>query len=160
LYIGYLLKINSFEQAKSAILFPLDFMSDEELECFYKHYVEPYYYPNVVEEMKKRKAEGCIIILCTASSEAYMKYNSLPIDVLMGTITKRINHHATSQIINKNCKNEEKVNRIQEYLLENHYVIDYDHSWGYSDSSSDMPMLNLVKNKIRVELKTGALSQW
>lgn len=156
LYLGYLLKFNTFEQAKSALLFPLDNMSDQEKESFYKQNIEPYYYKNIVEEMRKRQEEGCIVILCTASSEAYMKYHRLPVDVLIGTITK----DDKSQIIGKNCKNEEKVNRIQRYLNENGYTIDYDHSWGYSDSSSDMPMLRLVKNKMRVELKTGTLKRW
>lgn len=160
LYLGYLLKINSFEQAKSALLFPLDHMSDKELEVFYQQIVEPHYYLNVIEEMKKRKEEGCIIILCTASSEAYMQYHRLPIDVLMGTKTKRVKGHSTSQIIDKNCKNEEKVKRIKQYLKEHDYQIDYENSWGYSDSNNDMPMLNLVKNKIKVELKTGILKKW
>lgn len=154
LYIGYKLHLNSFEAAKSAMLFPLAHMDDRELEWFYHNKVEPEYYLNVVDELKKRQDEGCIVIVCTASSEIYMKYNSLPIDHLIGTRTDG------QKVIGKNCKGAHKVDYINEYLQEHGYEIDYDHSYAYSDSKSDMPMLSMVKNRIRVELKTGNLTAW
>lgn len=160
LYLGYKLKLCSFIPAKQALLFPLDKMSDKELEEFYINEVEPHYYLNVIEELKKRKEEGCIIVLCTASVECYMQYCRLPIDVLIGTKTKRVNNHNTSIITTKNCKKEEKVIRINEYLKEKNYEIDYDNSWGYSDSITDMPMLEMVKNRVRIELKTGKIGKW
>lgn len=160
LYLGYKLKLCSFIPAKQALLFPLDKMSDKELEEFYINEVEPHYYLNVVEELKRKKEEGCIIVLCTASVECYMQYCQLPIDVLIGTKTKRVNNHNTSIITSKNCKKEEKVVRINAYLKENNYEIDYDHSWGYSDSITDMPMLEMVKNRVRIELKTGKIGKW
>lgn len=154
LYIGYLLHISSFESAKSALLFPLAHMHDEELEWFYHNKVEPEYYLNVVEELRKKKEAGYIVIVCTASSEVYMKYNSLPIDHLIGTKTNG------NKIIGKNCKNAHKVDYINDYLKEKDYVIDYDHSYAYSDSKSDLPMLSMVKNRIRVEKKTGNMTTW
>lgn len=160
LYLGYKLKLCSFIPAKQVLLFPLDKMSDEELKEFYIKIIEPHYYLNVVEELKKKKEEGYIIVLCTASVEEYMQYTRLPIDVLIGTKTKRVNNHPTSTIISKNCKREEKVVRINEYLKEKGYEIDYDNSWGYSDSITDMPMLQMVKNRVRIELKTGEMKTW
>lgn len=160
LYVGYKLKLCSFIPVKETLLYPLDRMSDQELEEFYIKAVEPHYYLNVVEELKRKKEEGYIIVLCTASAECYMKYCRLPIDVLIGTKTKRVNHHNTSIITSKNCKREEKVIRINEYLKENDYEIDYDNSWGYSDSITDMPMLEMVKNRVRIELKTGEMREW
>lgn len=152
--IGYLLKIVSYEQLKSTILFPLEHMSDQELKTFYINKVKPHYYNNVVEEMKKKKEDNYHIILCTASSEVYMKYNDLPIDKLIGTKT---NGHT---IIGKNCKGKHKVTLINEYLKENNLEIDYDNSYAYSDSKSDFPMLEMVKNRIRIELKTGNIISW
>lgn len=160
LFVLYKLNMCSFIKVKESILFPLNNMSDNELEVFFKEKVEKYYYDNVVNELIKQKEKGYTIILCTASVEAYMKYCKLPIDVLIGTQTKRINNHETNIITSKNCKSEEKVLRINEYLKENNLEIDYDNSWGYSDSKSDFPMLNMVKNKIRIELKTGNMKKW
>ena len=156
-YVLYLLHIVSFEQVKSTLLFPLDHMTDEQLKQFYKNHVEIYYYPHMVEEIKKKKEEGYIVIVCTASSEVYMQYNELPIDCLLGTKTKRIDNHPSSQIIGKNCKGKEKIPRILEYLQSQNIEIDYENSYGYSDSNSDIPMLSLVKNRKRILLKTGEM---
>lgn len=126
-------------------------MDEKELQYFYENNVVISYYDNVVEEMRKRKDEGCFVIICTASVEDYMKYHQLPADCMLGTLTKN------GKVIGKNCKDEEKIYRIQECLKEHDIQIDYDNSYGYSDSNSDIPMLSLVKNKKRVLLKTGQI---
>ena len=38
--------------------------------------------------------------------------------------------------------------------------IDYENSYGYSDSNDDIPMLSLVKHKKRVLLKTGEMIEF
>lgn len=156
-YILYLLHLSSFEKAKSQLLFPLDYMNDQQLQTFYHDQVEPYYYPEVLQQLKKHKANGYIVIVCTASSEAYMQYHTLPIDAMIGTRTERINHRPSSHIFGKNCKGKNKVPRILDYLHEHDIEIDYDNSYAYSDSRSDIPMLELVKHKKRVLLKSGKI---
>lgn len=148
----YVLHLVTHEQLKETILFPLRLLNDKELEVFYQTSVMPDYYPHMAEEMQKRKEEGCIIFLVTASSEAYMKYTDLPVDVLIGTKTE--NGH----IIGRNCKGVSKVERIEAYLKDHQMIIDYEHSYGYSDSRHDIPMLNLVKNRFKVDKKDGHLS--
>ncbi|MFR7592046.1 MAG: HAD family hydrolase [Longibaculum sp.] len=159
-YLFYLLHLLPFEKAKSTILFPLNSMDEDELKTFYQQCIEPTYYPNVVEEMQKKKDEDYIVILCTASCEAYMKYNQLPIDCLLGTQTQVIDNHASSQVIGKNCKDKEKINRILNYCQSQGFEIDYENSYGYSDSNSDIPMLSLVKHKKRVLLNTGEIIEF
>ena len=122
-YALYLLKIEPLNKAKSAWLYPLDKMSDQEIEKFYQEVLEPCYYLNVIEELKKKKAEGY-----------------------------------TSQMIGKNCKNEEKVKRIQEVIKNHNLEIDYDLSYAYSDSLHDIPMLKMVKNRIKIDTKDGHMS--
>lgn len=160
LYLLFLLHLISFEKAKSAILFPIDGMNDEQLKVFYQNEVVPTYYSHVVEEMRQKQQEGYFVILCTASCEAYMRYNELPIDCLLGTKTLRKNQHETSEIIGKNCKGEEKINRILACLKAQHLEIDYEQSYGYSDSRSDLPILSLVKHKKRILLKTGQIVEF
>ena len=65
-------------------------------------------------------------------------------DVLFGT-------RYDKKVIGKNCKFTEKVERLKELDLD----IDYDNSYAYSDSMTDLPMLNLVKNKFQVTYKKG-----
>lgn len=156
-YTLYLLHLSSFEKAKSTLLFPLLSMNDEDLKYFYETCIMPTYYLNVVEKMQQRKDEGYLVILCTASIEAYMQYHDLPVDKLIGTKTKRVNDRWIPEIIDKNCKKHQKVIYIEEYLNSCNMEIDYDNSYGYSDSNDDIPMLELVKNKKRVLLKTGKI---
>ena len=85
-----------------------------------------------------------------------MQYQQLPCDVLLGTKTK----HGTSQIVGLNCKGQEKVPRILNYLKSKNMEIDFEHSIAYSDSTSDLPMLSLVKNRKRIALKTGQVSDF
>ena len=60
--------------------------------------------------------------------------------------------------IGKNCKNEEKVKRIQEVIKNHNLEIDYDLSYAYSDSLHDIPMLKMVKNRIKIDTKDGHMS--
>ncbi|MCD7840747.1 MAG: haloacid dehalogenase-like hydrolase [Erysipelotrichaceae bacterium] len=153
LYILYLCHLSTFEKAKSALLFPLNDMDEQQLETFYNNKVVPSYYPNVIETMQQHRDDGYIVILCTASGEAWMKYNQLPIDKLIGTKTKP----HSSEIIGFNCKNQHKIDFIMDYLHSIDVEIDYDNSYAYTDSDSDIPMLSLVKNRKRVLLKTGQI---
>ncbi len=153
-YLGYLLHISSLERAKSNLLYPLRFMSEDELKDFYQKEVASHYYPHVIEELKQRKEEGCFVIVCTASCETYMRYHDLPIDAMIGTI------YENGKIQGKNCRYENKVPRILDCLSKNGIEIDYDRSYGYSDSYSDKPMLTLVKHKKRIMLKTGKIIEF
>lgn len=156
--IGYILHLVSKEKLKETILFPLDLFNSEELKTFYQEKVVPSYYSHMVQELQKRKDEGYLVFLVTASSEAYMRFNELPIDILMGTQTEIIDGEYTSHIVGKNCKDAHKVERINAYLEKNNLSIDYEHSYGYSDSTSDIPMLKLVKNRVRISKKDGSMS--
>ena len=144
-YALYLLKIEPLNKAKSAWLYPLDKMSDQEIEKFYQEVLEPCYYLNVIEELKKKKAEGYTIYICSASVEAYLRFCKLPVDEILGTKTDIKDGKYTSQMIGKNCKNEEKVKRLNEWAKTN--KIDYEIVNFYSDSIADKPLFDIAKNK-------------
>ena len=148
------------ESMKSWVHFPLDLLTEEEIKDCYEKDIVPTYYPHMVEEMKKRQEEGCLVFLVTASAEAYMRFNTLPCDELMGTKTQIKDGHYTSRIIGENCKGKAKVTRINQYMKEHDLEIDYDHSYGYSDSDSDLPMLELCRYRYRVDRKDGHLSDF
>ena len=79
-------------------------------------------------------------------------------DEILGTKTDIKDGKYTSQMIGKNCKNEEKVKRIQEVIKNHNLEIDYDLSYAYSDSLHDIPMLKMVKNRIKIDTKDGHMS--
>ena len=157
-YIGYLLNMLTFEQVKAQLLFPLNSMDEKELEYFYKNHVAINYYPHMVEKMKEHKLKGDYVVLCTASSEIYMKYSDLPFDKMIGTIIEKDKNKI--KIVGKNCKGKHKVPRILDHLKEQSIEIDYDSSYGYSDYDAEIPMLDLVKNRVRIAKKTGEMSEF
>ena len=97
----YLLKIVSFQRAKSAWLFPMDKLNEQELNDFYQTCLVPKYYPNVVAELKQKKAEGYMVYICSASIEGYLRFCDLPVDGILGTKTKIIDGKYTSKMIGK-----------------------------------------------------------
>ena len=113
---------------------------------------------DLLEDLKKKKAEGYTIYICSASVEAYLRFCKLPVDEILGTKTDIKDGKYTSQMIGKNCKNEEKVKRIQEVIKNHNLEIDYDLSYAYSDSLHDIPMLKMVKNRIKIDTKDGHMS--
>lgn len=156
--ILYKMKIIPFQIVKEELIYPISQMTDEQLDRFYKEDIIPRYYPNVLETLKKHAEEGYHVWLVSASPEPYLFCTDLPVEVILGTKVERKGNRWTNHIISKNCKNSEKVNRINEVLIEKKLQIDYENSYGYSDSDSDIPMLNLVKNKIRINKKNGEMS--
>jgi HAD-superfamily subfamily IB hydrolase, TIGR01490 len=158
--ILYFIKIIPFLSLKKEILYPISKMSSDELKEFYQNNLVKRYYPHVVSILKEKKKEGYLIFLVSASPEAYLIHTDLPVDFIIGTLLAQENGKYSNKIISKNCKHEEKVVRINKILKEENILIDYEHSFGYSDSTSDLPMLRLVKNRIRVDKKDASLSEF
>lgn len=153
-----LIGLVKFQSAKSAWLFPMDYLSDKELEEFYQTCLIPKYYDNVIEELKNKKNNGYLVYICSASIEGYLRFCDLPVDGILGTKTKIVDGKYTSKVIGKNCKNEEKVVRLNAVIKELGLEIDYDNSYAYSDSTHDIPMLKMVKNRVRINKKNGEMT--
>lgn len=56
-------------------------------------------------------------------------------------------------MVGENCKGEEKVRRLKEYLQEHNIEVDYKNSYMFSDSLSDKPLLDLVGNAYLINYK-------
>ena len=57
------------------------------------------------------------------------------------------------KIVGENCKGEEKVRRLKEYLKEESIDVDFKNSYMFSDSLSDLPLFNLVGNPYLINYK-------
>jgi HAD superfamily hydrolase (TIGR01490 family) len=158
LYFLYLIGLVKFQIVKSSWLFPMDRLDDDELNDFYQVCLVPKYYPNVVAELKNKKQQGYLIFICSASIEGYLRFCELPVDGILGTKTEIKNGKYTSKMIGKNCKNEEKVLRLNNIINKLNLEIDYENSYAYSDSVHDIPMLKMVKNRIKINKKNGEMT--
>ncbi|MFC4101196.1 HAD family hydrolase [Paenibacillus xanthanilyticus] len=143
------MKLVSLERAKAAFFHAIRHMSEDDLAAFYANELEPLIYEEAISEMRRRKADGCHILLVTASPVAYMKYfERLPeVDAVIGTTLARNGDRYLNRIEGRNCKGEEKVFRIREYWGRAGIVPDPERSYAYSDSLSDLPMFELVRHR-------------
>lgn len=153
----YKLRLLEAEKAKSAYFHAMRHLDDADLKHFYETELKPAIFPDALKEMQLKKSKGYHILLVTASPDAYMRYFAeLPcVDAVIATKLSVRDGRFTSMIEGNNCKGEEKVNRIQQYLSEQRLAIDYDSSCAYSDSLSDLPMFRLVKHKYLINQKSA-----
>lgn len=148
----YFLKIIDVKSSKESIYLPLKYLTEKELEEFYNKILLKKINPEVMKRLNSHKEQGCRILLVSASPEVYLQYfkKNSSIDAIIGTKLEIIDGKYTNKINGQNCKGIEKFNRIKEYLNENNLEIDFNNSFGYSDSLTDKPMLSLVKNRYKI----------
>ena len=65
-YMLYICHLVSFNVVKSALLFPLNAMTEQEIQDFFRKEIEPRYYPNVVQELIQKKQAGYTIYIVSA----------------------------------------------------------------------------------------------
>ena len=158
----YFFKIIDAKKAKESIYIPLKFLSNKDIEEFYDTVLIKKIYPKMLDILKKHKEDGCYILLVSSSPELYLKYfkKIKYVDEVIGTKLVNINGIYINKIYGENCKGNEKVNKINEYLKKNNLSIDFDNSFAYSDSLVDKPMLSLVKHRFKVNKKDGSIGEF
>lgn len=156
----YILGINNEKKTKEIFLKFINNMSEVQINniCieFYHDVLSKILYKDGIEMIRKLKDKGYMVILISASPEFYIKtlYNIPCVDKIIGTKIKVEDGIYKNKIIGENCKGVEKTNRLSKYLNKNDIVeVDYKNSYMFSDSLSDLPLLNLVGNPILINYK-------
>lgn len=103
----------------------------------------------MIEEINKHRKNGAEIVLISASPRnlCYPLYDYLDMDKLIST-DLIIENNIFKGIQGKNVYGEEKVNRAKKYLSNNN--MNFEDSYFYSDSISDLPLLKAVGNPVCV----------
>lgn len=99
--------------------------------------------------LEQHRQAGRLVVLVSASTDNYMAFvaQGLGADALLCTPL-----HADGSV-GPNCKGQEKVRRIEAYLAEGGITPDWDASYAYGDSASDLPMLRLCAHPVLVNPK-------
>ncbi|MCY6483639.1 HAD-IB family hydrolase [Clostridium aestuarii] len=148
----YLFKIYDAKKAKECFAKFLVGINQKKMKElvkeFYEKRLSAILYKDAIDTIKKLKDEGCKIFLISASPEIYLKelYNIKEVDRIIGTRLKCKNGIYTNAIEGENCKGEEKVVRLKEVLKEENIEVDFENSYMFSDSLSDLPLFELVGN--------------
>lgn len=148
----YAIGIFSAKKAKENFIAFIDGVHEKNMEELVKEFYEKrfanIFYKDAINAIKKLKEDGYKIVLISASAEFYLNelYNIKEVDKIIGTRFIVENGLHTSQIDGENCKGEEKVRRLMQYLKEENIEVDFENSYMFSDSLSDSPLFLLVGN--------------
>lgn len=148
----YCIKFYSASKTKERFLRFLNGTDEKELrelmKDFYNNQIMNVLYEDGIKAIKDFKANGYKVYLISASPEFYVNefYNIEGVDKVIGTRFEINNGKFNSKVVGENCKGEEKVKRLKEELKRDNIEVDYKNSYMFSDSLSDLPLLNLVGN--------------
>ncbi len=106
----------------------------------------------VVNAMQQLMLEGYEVILVSAGYDVYLQFLGGLYGVpVIATELEFDNGICTGKWVGSDCYGQEKVRRICQYFGASCEQLDgLQNSIAYSDSESDMPMLNLCKRKVAV----------
>jgi HAD superfamily hydrolase (TIGR01490 family) len=148
----YVIGVFDAKRAKENFLTFIDGVDESKMQElvreFYDEKFSKIFYQDAIDAMRKLKKEGYKIILISASAEFYLNelYKIKEVDKIIGTRFKVVEGRHTRKIEGENCKGEEKVKRLMEYLEEENMDVDFKNSYMFSDSLSDSPLFYLVGN--------------
>lgn len=155
----YGLKIYDEKKVKQSFLKFIDGIDEKDLKILVKKYYDEVLskilYEDAIDMIRKLKAEGCKVFLISASPEFYVNelYNIKEVDFIIGTRFSVNQGKFERKMLGENCKGEEKVRRLKEYLKEQNIIADYKNSYMFSDSLADKPLLDLVGNAYLINYK-------
>lgn len=155
----YKLKIYDERKVKEKFLKFIDGIKEKDLaklvKNFYNFKLKTILYEDALNMIKKLKNEGYDIYLISASPEFYVNefYNIKEVDKIIGTRFNFVNGIFMRTMEGNNCKGEEKVRRLKEFLKEEKIEVDFKESYMFSDSLSDKPLLELVGKPYLINYK-------
>ena len=148
--IFYVFKIYDASKAKKTFIRFIDGIEEKEMKKivkeFYEKRLSKILYKDAIDTIKKMKTQGYKIYLISASAEFYLSefYNIKEVDKVIGTRFTTENGLHRNEMAGENCKGEEKVKRLKEVLKKENIEADFENSYMFSDSLSDLPLFNLV----------------
>ena len=161
LYSGLMYTVGIYDEkrVKECFLKFIDNIQEDDLQKvvkkFYHNRLSKILYKDAIDMMRKLKGEGYDIYLISASPEFYINefYNIDVVDKVIGTRFEFKDGKFIRKMFGENCKGEEKVRRLKEFLKKEDIEVDFENSYMFSDSLSDKPLLDLVGKPYLINYK-------
>ena len=162
-FIPYFLKITSSLRFKEIFFSPINLLTKEEWKIFITEFWDKEsknLFSSTLKQIEQDKKDGYTVGILSASAEImlYPIMEIVPVDFLIGTIFSTTETHVTSYIVGANCKKEEKVSRLYEYLKTHYPNQEYIIKKMYSDSLNDLALFNVAQQQYTVE-KDGTIRE-
>lgn len=157
--VFYAFKIYDASKLKKIFIRFIDGIEEVEMKKIVKEFYETrlskILYKDAIDTIRKMKGEGYKIYLISASAEFYLSelYNIKEVDKVIGTRFLTNNGLHRNEICGENCKGQEKVIRLKEVLKEENIEVDFESSYMFSDSLSDLPLFDLVGHPYLINFK-------
>ncbi len=122
--------------------------TDQWAEDFFNERLKKRCFKKALGEMEELKKKGVKIIIVSASQDVYMQAvkKGLEVDAVIATrCALDENDVHLGCLGSNNCKGFEKTLRIAEYMASAGMDVDFEASFSYGDSLSDVPMLELTR---------------
>lgn len=148
--IMFLLKIYDEKKTKETFLKFIQGIEEIEMQSlvreFYEKRLSKILYSDAINMMKKLKKEGYKIYLVSASPEFYLNelYAIKEVDVIIGSRFKLEQRRHCGKMEGENCKGQQKVERLMEFLNDKNINVDFKNSYMFSDSMTDKPLFDMV----------------
>ncbi len=110
----------------------------------------PVWIDETVSALKRHHEAGHLVVIATGSLDLYMPAllkESLPYDELICTRMEVRGDALTGRMLDGNCVRLRKAELVADYIAKNGPFAD---SWAYGNLPHDLPMMELVKNRIVV----------
>lgn len=149
--ILYFFRIISSESFKEKILIFIKNKTREEVEQLVKEFWQKNFKKinlEVKQALDHDKKEGLIVVCISASYNFILEEvkNKLHIDQIIATTYD----FKTKNLVGYNCKGENKVRFLHEWVQKVYNIVDYQVQKVYTDSRTDLPLLRLSKEKFFV----------
>jgi len=120
-------------------------------KLYYHNKIKQAFIKTILFEPNKKKEEGYKVIVVSGGYDIYLNYfvEEFKLDGLISTKIKfNKSNICTGEINGIDCLWSNKVKLLKSYFLKE--KIDFSNSFAYTDSITDLPMLNWVQNGIVV----------
>ncbi len=148
-------KMNFGKRAKLIKLKGIDFNEFQILSKLYAEEIQTDAVNQIVEKIEWHKSQGHFLIIVSGGYECYLNHfkEIMGFDEVIGTKIKILDAKVTGYFNGPDCMVDEKVIRINEYLKETGK--NFEEIFCYTDSITDLPILNFSNHPIVVSFKTA-----
>ncbi|MHC1786631.1 MAG: HAD family hydrolase [Christensenellales bacterium] len=149
----------SDEQGKTNALAFLGGMDKKQQETFNlsfcRDHLSPLLYSKGIARMREHQARGDRVLLLSASPDCYMNawLGLLPIDEVLASPTDDKGR------VSRTVRFHEKVKRMREWEAAQTVPVDWQESWAYGDSATDLPVMRLCGHPVLVNPKPAMLEE-
>lgn len=157
-YIGYKAKVypesTLKKQSMHEYLKAFDGLSGDELSTYFRDVskeMKDDFNVKVVEELKQHRADGVHVMVVSGAYTMFLKsaIDHLPVDTVIGTEIMLARQTVNAEQAIDHVNGIRKTEKVYEALQDE--KIDWENSYAYADSYSDIPVLELVGNPVVVQ---------